>query len=178
MKFKLFILVLALQTAWLLTTVATEEYGLAHGKAILLETHIIDPRDILRGDYLILNYKVSDVPRELFFPPVSKDLAPGTKIFVALVSGTNGFYEVSRASTNEFMPYQGEILVEGKSADNWWNATNSVRVAYGIENYYIAENTGNPHGKLTVQVVVPESGHAKIKQVFLDGRPYAEAMKP
>jgi uncharacterized membrane-anchored protein len=178
MKFKLFILVLALQTAWLLTTVATQEYGLAHGKAILLETQILDPRDILRGDYLLLNYKVSDVPGKLFLPPVSKDLAPGTKIFVALAPGTNGFYDVSRASTNAFMPYQSEILMEGKSENNWWNATNSVHVAYGIENYYIAEDTGNPHGRLTVQIIVPASGHAKIKQVFLDGRPYAEAMKP
>jgi hypothetical protein len=32
-------------------------------------------------------------------------------------------------------------------------------------------------GKLTVQAVVPASGRAGIQQVFVDGKPYAGAMK-
>jgi hypothetical protein len=35
----------------------------------------------------------------------------------------------------------------------------------------------NPRGKLTVEAAVPRSGHAAIKQVFVDGKPYADAMK-
>ncbi len=93
MKLKLLILVLALQTAWLLGMVATQEYALAHGKAILLETQPVDPRDLLSGDYLMLRYKISDVPTNLFSPPVKKDLPYGTKIFVALAPGTNQFYD-------------------------------------------------------------------------------------
>jgi len=34
-----------------------------------------------------------------------------------------------------------------------------------------------PAGRLTVQAVVPASGRATIKQVFVDGKPYAGAMK-
>jgi uncharacterized membrane-anchored protein len=176
MKLKLFILVLALQTAWLLGTVAEQEHALATGKIILLETRRVDPRDPLRGDYLILNYKISDVPVNLFSPPVGKALPYGTKVFVALAPGTNRFYEVTRASTNEFASSANEILLRGQSDQRWWS-TNSIHVAYGIENYYVAENTGNPAGKLTVQAVVPASGHPKIKEVFVDGKPYAEAMK-
>ena len=177
MKLKLFILVLALQTAWLLGTVAVQERALANGKIILLETRRVDPRDPLRGDYLILNYKISDVPVNLFSPPVKKDLPYGTKVFVALAPGTNQFYEVTRAGINEFAPSANEILLRGQSSFVWRNATNSIHVEYGIENYYVAENTGNPIGKLTVQAVVPASGHPKIKEVFVDGKPYAEAMK-
>jgi len=177
MKLKLFILVLALQTAWLLGTVAVQERALANGKIILLETRRVDPRDPLRGDYLILNYKISDVPVNLFSPPVKKDLPYGTKVFVALAPGTNQFYEVTRAGTNEFAPSANEILLRGQSSFVWRNATNSIHVEYGIENYYVAENTGNPIGKLTVQAVVPASGHPKIKEVFVDGKPYAAAMK-
>jgi uncharacterized membrane-anchored protein len=55
--------------------------------------------------------------------------------------------------------------------------TNSVHVEYGIERYYVAEGTGNPHGKLTARAVVPASGRAKLQQVFLDGKPYEQAMK-
>ncbi len=39
------------------------------------------------------------------------------------------------------------------------------------------EGTGNPQGKLTVAAAVPKSGPAVIKQVFVDGKPYREAMK-
>jgi len=176
MKLKLLILVLALQTVWLLGTVVVQEHALANGKVILLETRRVDPRDLLRGDYLILNYKISDVPTNLFSPPVKKDLPYGTKIFVALAPGTNQFYEVTRASTNTFALSANEILLRGRS-DQRWGSTNSLHVAYGIENYYVAEGTGNPVGKLTVQAVVPASGHPKIKEVFLDGKPYERAMK-
>jgi uncharacterized membrane-anchored protein len=176
MKLKLVFLVLALQSAWLLGTVVTQEYALAHGKVILLETRRVDPRDMLRGDYLILNYKISDVPTNLFLPPVQKDLPYGTEVFVALAPGTNQFYEVARASTNAFTPAANELMLRGRSDERWWS-TNSVHVAYGIEYYYTAGNTGNPTGKLTVQAVVPGSGHPKIKDVFVNGKTYAEAMK-
>jgi uncharacterized membrane-anchored protein len=109
---------------------------------------------------------------------VKNNLAVGTPIYVALAPGTNQFSEATRASTNAFAPASDEVLMIGKYAGLWWNATNSIRVTYGIENYFVAENTGNPTGKLTVQVAVPASGRPTIKQVFLDGKPYAEAMKP
>jgi len=189
MKLKFLILVLALQTVWLLGMVATQEYALAHGKAVLLETQPVDPRDLLRGDYLMLRYKISDVPTNLFSPPVKKDLPTGTKVFVALAPGTNEFYVVTRASTNALaLSSNAEILLCGKSTYAWWNTTNSIHVEYGIERYYVAEGTGNPpvlrsstaeggHGKLTARVVVPASGRAKLQQVFLDGKPYEQAMK-
>ena len=178
MKLKLLILVLALQSAWLLGTAAVQEHALATGKVILLETARVDPRDLLQGDYLILNYKISDVPANLFSPPVTKDLPYGTKIFVALAPATNQFYAVVKASTNEFVPAADEVLLKGRSAWPRWNAaTNSIHVEYGLERFYVAEGTGNPTGKLTAQVVVPASGRGRVKEVFVDGKPYAEAMK-
>ena len=178
MKLKLLILVLALQCAWLLGTVVVQEHALATGRVILLETVRVDPRDLLRGDYLILNYKISDVPTNLFSPPVNKDLPDDTKIYVALAPATNHFYAVVKASTNEFVPAADEVLLKGKSIWPRWNAaTNSIHVEYGLERYYVAEGTGNPHGKLTAQAVVTASGHASVKEVFVDGKPYAEAMK-
>jgi len=178
MKLKLLILVLALQTAWLLGMVATQEYAFAHGRAILLETRPVDPRDMLSGDYLMLRYKISDVPGNLFSPPVKKDLPEGTKIFVALAPGTNQFYAVTRASTNALAPSSDtEVVLSGNSTYAWWNTTNSIHVEYGIERYYVAEGTGNPQGKLTARAIVPASGRAKLQQVFLDGKPYEQAMK-
>ena len=178
MKLKLLILVLALQSAWLLGTVAVQEHALATGRVILLETARIDPRDLLQGDYLILNYKISDVPANLFSPPVTKDLPHDMKIYVALAPATNQFYVVVKASTNEFVPSADEILLKGRSTWPRWNAsTNSIHIEYGLERFYVAEGTGNPTGKPTAQVVVPASGRGRVREVFVDGKPYAEVMK-
>ena len=65
MKLKILILVLALQTAWILGTTFQQEHALSVGKIVMLETERVDPRDMLRGDYLILNYKISNVPTNL-----------------------------------------------------------------------------------------------------------------
>jgi uncharacterized membrane-anchored protein len=179
MKLKLFVLVLALQSAWLLGTVAVQEHALATGKVILLETERVDPRDLLRGDYLILNYKISNVPTNLFSPPVSRDLPYNTKIYVALAPATNQFYVLVKASTNQLTPAADELVLQGKKSSEWgWGqSTNTVHVEFGLERFYVAEGTGNPVGKLTAQVVVPASGRGRVKQVFVDGKPYADAMK-
>jgi uncharacterized membrane-anchored protein len=174
-KPKLLILVLALQTAWVLYTVATQEHALASGRDVMLETQRVDPRDMLRGDFLILNYEINSVPTNLFSPPVTMDLPDDTEVFVALKPGTNRFFVVARASTNEFAPESGEVLLRGKSDPAWWNTTNSIRVEYGLERYYVAEGTGNPAGKLTVRAIVSASGSAHIKEVFVDGKPYEQA---
>ena len=179
MKCKWFILVLLLQSTWILGTVFTQECALRVGQVIQLETQPVDPRDLLRGDYVRLSYKISDIPRERFFSPaLAGELSSGTTVFVALVPcGTNQFYQVARASTGRFTPASNEVLVRGKAAASWQNNGGSIHVEYGIEQYFVAEGTGHPHGRLTVQAVVTKSGRASLKDVFVDGKPYVEAVK-
>jgi uncharacterized membrane-anchored protein len=179
MKTKLFVLILALQGAWILGTVAMQERALRVGQLVLLETLPVDPRDLLRGDFVRLNYKISNLPRELFSEPrPAGEISPGTTVFVALVpAGTNEFYQVARASTEKFTPAANEVLLRGRVAQSWRNSSGSVHLEYGLEQYFVAEGTGNPRGKLTVQAAITRSGRARIKEVFVDGKPYAEAMK-
>ena len=179
MKTKLLVLVLALQSAWLLGTAFTQERILRVGQLILLETQPVDPRDLLRGDYVRLNYTISTVPRgEFFAPALAADVLPGTTVYVALApSGTNGFYQLARASTEWFTPASNEVVLRGQVAQSWWTSAGPIRVEYGLEKYFVAEGTGHPTGKLTVQAAVTKSGRANIREVFVDGKPYAEAMR-
>jgi uncharacterized membrane-anchored protein len=55
--------------------------------------------------------------------------------------------------------------------------SNTFHVEYGIEKYYVREGTGSPRGKLSVQATVTSEGKALIKEVLVNGEPYAEAMK-
>lgn len=177
MKLKLLILVLALQCGWVLYTVAVQERALATGTVILLETRPVDPRDLLRGDYVILNYKISDVATNLFSPPLTRPLENGETVYVALAQ-RGEFHEVVRASVERLDAGKDEVVLKGRS-HWWWNGPQqgTVHLTYGLEQYYVREGTGNPRGKLTMQAIVPASRRASIKQVFLDGKPYAEAMK-
>jgi uncharacterized membrane-anchored protein len=176
MKLKLLLLILALQTAWILGTTFMQERALTCGKVVLLETRPVDPRDLLRGDYLTLSYKISDVPLSLFTPPQTNGLPPGQTVYVAL-EPRGQFHEVVRASTEPIEPAAEHVVLKGRTR-TWWagNIRTNSHLEYGLERYYVREGTGNPRGKITVQVAVPASGQGSIKQVFLDAKPYAEAM--
>ena len=168
MKLKLLLLVAGLQTAWILGMTITHEHALATGTLISLETMPVDPRDMLRGDYVTLNYKISNVPRNLFTPPLSKEISPGKTVYV-LLEKRGDFYELAEASEKPLSAASGQVMLRGRT-EYFWN-TNTVRVVYGLERYYVREGTGNLRGKITVKAVVPASGHAQVKQILVDGKP-------
>jgi uncharacterized membrane-anchored protein len=177
MKLKLLILILALQAAWILGTTFVQERTLARGTVILLETRPVDPRDLLRGDYVILNYKISDVALDLFAPPRTNAVPVGEMVYVALEQ-RGQYHEAVLASTSPITAAAGQVVLKGSSRA-WWrgNAAPAVHLEYGLERYYVREGTGNPRGKITVKAAVPVSGEARIKEVYVDGKPYAQAMK-
>ena len=171
--------VLVLQSAWLLGFVFTQGTRAARGHEILLETQPVDPRDLQRSDYLQLNYKISDVSANLFSPPVKIELMPGTHRFRGARTGGDEPVLRSHARRHgKFHPGDERSFAARQiRAELSRNSAGSVHVEYGLEQYFVAEGTGQPQGKLTVQAAVSKSGHASIKEVFVDGKPYAGAMK-
>lgn len=171
-------LVLGLQIAWILATVAQQESHLRSAPTVLLETQPVDPRDLLRGDYVILSYRISQFPLALFQPPLTEVPPAGKTVYVVLEL-RGSFHEVVSASLEFPTPLSGQTVMRGVAESTWQPVlTNAVvRVRYGLERYFVAEGTGNPQGKLTVEAAVPKSGQALIKQVYVDGKPYREAMK-
>lgn len=169
--------VLLLQSAWLLGTTFFQEQALRSGAVVLLKTRPVDPRDLLRGDYVILNYDISSIPRDKFQPPLTNALTYNERVFVVLEQ--NGeFHEAAFASLNPPQPGTGQVVVA--ATVDWSQRSDegaNVPLRYGLERFYVQEGTGNPAGELTVEAVVPASGQALIKQVFVDGVPYREAMK-
>jgi uncharacterized membrane-anchored protein len=177
MKSKLFILttILGLQTVWVLGTAFVQEHALSSGAIVNLETQPVDPRDLLRGDFVILSYKISDVPLSLFSPPRTNTLVPGTTVYV-LLEPRGQFHQLVRAGLEPFRPEKGQVQLRGQTVARW-GGREGVRVEYGLERYHVPEDTGNPRGKLTVQAAVPASGRPSIKQLLVDGQPYSEAAK-
>jgi uncharacterized membrane-anchored protein len=185
MKTRLLIAVIALQAAWVIATAARQEMVLRRGTVVLLETNPVDPRDLLRGDYVILNYKISVLPATLFAEQLPQELTAGTPVFVRLEK-RGQFHEAVAASFSPLEPDAEHPVLRG-TISAWWTAGDdranptrrigSGRVEYGIERYYVREGTGRPSGKITVEAAVSRSGTAIIRQVYIDGKPYAEVMK-
>ena len=174
MKALLLSLVVALQTAFLLGTVVMQERSLHSDPTVLLETVPVDPRDLLRGDFVMLSYKISRIPWATFEPPLSADLAPGTSVYVHLAPAGR-FHVVGSASLRPPQGSSERPVLRATVQGSRWNQEVSVR--YGLEKYFVREGTGSPRGTVTVQAAIARSGTASIKEVFVNQVPYREAMK-
>jgi len=177
MKTQWLALVVGLQTLWVISTVITQESRLRRGEVVRMETVPVDPRDLLRGDYVILSYKISTLNPGLFQARPTASPAAGTPVFVQL-ERRGDFYEAAAASLEPITPEPGRPVLKGRVSvrpGQERGAEDPIRVEYGLERYYVREGTGNPSGKLTVDVAVPASGNGAIKQVYVDGIPYPEA---
>lgn len=177
--------IVGLQIAWIGVTAATKEVQLRGDNCVLLETAPVDPRDFLRGDYVTLRYKISDIPIA-FLPAVPsngsqagamEDAFAGRKIYVVL-EPHGQFYEAVAAGFEVPKVPGNQAVIRGTvTPERWRWRTGSVHVNYEIERYYVPEGAGNPRGKVTVKAVLGSDGAALIKEVFVDGKPYAEAMR-
>ncbi len=177
------IFVVLAQVAWVVATATTKEFAFEKGQRVLLATKPVDPRDLLRGDYLTLRFDVSDVPRDKVRGEIPA-AAGGNKIYVALMPAGK-FYQIEFASFSK-IPVTAERVVMSGTVDDrsGWTPNQSgnteapkpLPVLYGLERYYVAEGTGNPRGKLTAEVAVSAGGEPLMRQVYVDGKPYREAM--
>ena len=79
-------LVLALvQIGFLSWIIAGRAAILRNGKEVLLKVEPIDPRDLLRGDYIFLGYEISGIPVKLIANiPAGKFSTDNTSIVVRL----------------------------------------------------------------------------------------------
>ena len=113
---------------------------LAFGEQVFLETRPIDPRDILRGDYVTLGYEISfidgvilanifgDEDGDFYY-----DRYSGREIYVTLQKDETGIGIVKSVSVTR--PPDG-LYLRGVIRDRWNG------IAYGIGVYYVPEGTG------------------------------------
>ncbi len=149
------------------------EWTLRTGPTAILETEPVDPRDIIRGDFIILGYPIQRVPFDRFEPPLTGAPEDGARIYVELRPEA-GFHRVARASLQPFAPLSGNLLIRGRASRSWapGGSANVVRVAYGIEKFFVPEGKGNPRGRIVATVALASNGHPYLKSLRVDGRPF------
>ena len=142
------------------------------GKEIVLKTEPVDPMSLFRGEYVILNYDVSRVPRA-----AGEAVANGDIRYVTLEEKAQGEWSVAAvAKAYPSSLASGQVVLKGQIINTWQGDTSDVtQIHYGIESYFVEQGQGKVledkvrTGDLRVIVAVDDSGKAAIKGLVLDG---------
>ena len=119
------------------------EWVVRQGRMVYLRTAPIDPRDVMRGDYVRLNYEISHVPSALWQGGLSRTLPLAVsnrrlqdkRVYAALNIGRDDLGEL--VSLSDAPPASGPYL-RGRLQS--WGAA-QAEVHYGIEAYFMEQGT-------------------------------------
>ena len=181
-KAVLFGVAVLVQCALLVLMVADRMQILREGREVTLQTQPVDPRDLLRGDYVVLRYDISQLPAgALAGKPAD---ARNPLVFVKLAPNADGLYAAVSVHAAPVPVTAPEVLIRGRVS---YSCGSDVRtfcdkltIKYGLESYFVPEGEGKKleqarnQQKLRVVAAVLPSGRAAIKRLLLDGEPVYE----
>jgi uncharacterized membrane-anchored protein len=180
-KFVLFGAAGVIQIALIGLMVADRVMILRTGTDVNLQTRPVDPRDFLRGDYVVLGYDISSVPAGTLKDEPSA--GPNTPVFVKLAPNRDGFHEaisVHAAPVDVAIPdvlIRGHVVSGASCGSDLRTFCGTLQVRYGIERYFVPEGEGRKlenarnQRKLTIVAAVAPTGRAAIKRLLIDGEP-------
>lgn len=167
-----------LQTAALAQMVYGRVTLLRDGREIVADVIPVDPRDLFRGDYVILGYAFG--ANQVSVP---EGTSQGDKVYVTLKPTAPGQWEVVGTSAAREQPADPTYVVLKGIASYVYNAVNEppkAQMRYGIESYFVPEGTGREleqkvrDKKISAVLAVGQSGDVAIKALIVDGERLAE----
>jgi len=158
---------------------------LRNGTEVKLQTGLVDPRDLLRGDYVVLGYDISQLPAGPLLNQPASSRTP--MLFVKLAPNRDGLYEAVSVHTDAVAVTSPEVLIRGRAL---YGAScggsgkpafcDKLQLRYNLESYFVPQGEGKKleqarnARKLTVVAAVLPSGRAAIKRLLVDGEPVYE----
>ncbi|KGP90764.1 hypothetical protein N780_03600 [Pontibacillus chungwhensis BH030062] len=159
MKRWLFPLMVSLQVLYLVG-MAGAYYAIdLFGETIDLKTAPVDPRDLFYGDYVVVNYEISTISNENW---VGDEPQYNDKVYVKLRKDGE-VYEAQAVSHQALPTEKDEVLITGQYKGG---NGDELRIRYGIERFYVEENTGEAlegnESERVAEVAVAPWGQKKI----------------
>lgn len=156
---------------------------LRNGAEVRLKTVPVDPRDLFRGDYVVLGYPISVVETEQGAQPYRS----GETVFVTLGRDEQGFARAVGVSREWPKDGGAAVVIAGRVATTSACVTrddgttdcsgrrNRLRVTYGLESYFVPQGEGKAietmeKTRIEVVAAVSPSGEAAIKRLLIDGK--------
>ncbi|HEV3303720.1 MAG TPA: GDYXXLXY domain-containing protein [Planctomycetaceae bacterium] len=139
------------------------------GQTVLLRVQPVDPRDMFRGDYVILSYEFSRLPpggiRDLPNPSTEPASFRNQPVYVSLVAEPDGVhYRAGAWSTTS--PVDG-LYLRG-------TVVGSNQAEFGIESYFVQEGRGHHYEeairnrRLSAEVTVAPDGQAAVRGLRIE----------
>ncbi|MGY4232690.1 putative membrane-anchored protein [Bradyrhizobium sp. USDA 4449] len=181
-KAVLFGAAILLQCALLILMVTDRAQILREGTEVTLQTRPVDPHDLLRGDYVVLGYDISQLPAGALAGQPSAGRNP--VVFVKLAPDASGLYQAASVHAAPVAVTAPEVLIRGRVSYSCGSTVRTfcdgLTIRYGLESYFVPEGEGRTleqarnQQKLRVVAAVLPSGRAAIKRLLLDGEPVYE----
>lgn len=169
------LIVVALQTIALGYMIVDRQATLNASRAVTLKVMPIDPRDMFRGDYVILRYSITDLDLSKLEGDDKVDVTD--TVFVTLEQKEQEWIAVAIARGRPFATQRG-IVIKGtvRSVNTPTEGSIQISVDYGIESYYVPEGTGREiederqKGDLSADIAIDNQGRAAIKAMRRNGQ--------
>ncbi len=158
-----------LQLIVLVAMIAMRLAPILTGDTILLRVVPVDPRDIFRGDYVVLGYECSRIPAQGIaglrgYQNHDFSEVQGQTVYVTLVPEYDGKHWRPEQYSTE-CPKQG-IHLRGQ-IQGW-------QIQYGIESFYVQEGKGRDYDnavrnrKLWAKISVAAGGEAVLRDLLIE----------
>lgn len=168
---KVLLITVMAQLAILVGMIAKRTVPLMTGQTVLVRVQPVDPRDLFRGDYVILSYDFSRVSREGIegLPEYERGKSwkklEGRPVYVPLVSDSiPGHYRADKVTV---VKPAGGLFIKGQ-------LERYGSVKYGIESYFVQEGTGRVYEqairerKLYAELAVAPDGQAALRGLRIE----------
>ncbi len=164
-----------LQTALLVWMIVDRALLLANGKEIRLRVIPVDPRDLFRGDYVVLSYPMSRLVDDEI--EGEDDFYFQQTIYVALDDGPEGWEAtaISHTPPDEGVFLKG-VVEDSYTREDCKNADRcrEIRVSYNLEKFFVPEGEGRDleslrnAERISVDIAVADNGRAALKRLLVD----------
>lgn len=173
----------AVQTAVLAWMVWDRVSLLKSGREITMRVVPVDPRDIFRGDYVVLGYELSPLKgAEGGNEELPKGLYTGAAVYVTIApDAENNWKPVGFAARHPGKVEASQAVLKGRIVDVYGcrgpgSGDCSLNVRYGIESYFVPEGQGLKleqlvrERKVEAVVALGSGGDAMLKALLVDGQ--------
>ncbi|BBH21536.1 hypothetical protein Back11_28810 [Paenibacillus baekrokdamisoli] len=157
------------QVLFLLGIVSLHYAAYQYGKEIRLQTVPVDPRDLFYGDYVRLQYEINQINYKLW----KGAEAPRTGDIIYVVvrkQPSKNVYDAIAAYPHKPKVTEQETILKGRV--QYVDNNHIISVQYGLEKYYVAEDTGKALEKqashLIVKIKAPSWGSPQIEGIELE----------
>ena len=179
-------IVFLVQSATIVWMVWDRMQILTKGEIVKLDVKPVDPRDIFRGDYVILNYEMAELIPDLLGS--TEHFSAHDHVYVEIEEQRSGTWKAVSIHTVKPEPRVGRVVIAGRvqsayemssggdAASGCRNDTcQRLHIKYGIESYFVPEGQGREietarnESKVVILAAVDASGASAIKGLIIDG---------